>query len=182
MTYRALLLHFLNIDYVTCAVKDLVALAHTHQLGLPPGALLWDKDTLLQLLMSTLVEPQLGIGELFILTHFPTTQAALSKVERTKEGEEVGLRFEVYARGIELANGYEELTDAKEQERRLREANAIRIDAGKEGLPLDERFIEALRVGLPACCGVAVGFDRLLQLHLQLNSIQPVLALPWEGV
>ncbi len=180
MTYRTALLHFLNIDYVACSVKDLVALAHTHQLGLPQEALLWDKDTLLQLLMSALVEPQLGVGEVFVLTHFPAMQAALSKVERKEKGEEVGLRFEIYAQGIELANGYEELTDAAEQEKRLKEANALRIHAGKESLPLDEHFLEALRVGLPACCGVAVGFDRLLQLHLNLNSIHPVLPLQYE--
>ncbi len=127
-----------------------------------------------------MIEPQLGIDHLFVISHFPASQAALSKTFDLPGGESVACRFEVYYQGIELANGYHELTDALEQRRRLENSNRARLNAGKDSLKIDERFLEALECGLPDCCGVAVGFDRLMQLKHGLKELRNVIPFLWE--
>lgn len=132
----------------------------------------WDKDTKLDLLFTHLIEPHLGKGVLTVITDYPASQAALAK-KAIVNGREVAKRFEVYFEGIELANGYDELTDAAEQRTRLIEENEARIAMGKECLPIDEEFLDALAMGMPESCGVAVGFDRLVKLsssHEQLET------------
>src|SRR6202034_4063191 len=89
------------------------------------GALEEGKDALLNILLGFIVEPQLGQDELTVLAYYPSTQAALAKTQ-WHEDEHVAERFEVYYRGVELANGYHELADAKEQRLRLQEANLAR--------------------------------------------------------
>ncbi len=86
----------------------------------------------------------------------------------------------MYYQGIELANGYHELTDAAEQRGRLESSSQARIAIGKDGLKIDERFIAALELGLPDCCGVAVGFDRLMQLKHGLPEIKGVIPFIWD--
>lgn len=179
MTYRQTLKHFLDIDYVTASSSQLFEYAKTH-LDLPNDAATWDKDTLLQLLVSFLIEPQLGNDHLFVLSHFPASQAALSKTFALADGEPVACRFEVYYRGIELANGYHELTDPLEQRKRLEHSNRARFEAGKDTLKIDEQFLAALGLGLPDCCGVAVGFDRLMQLKHGLKELKNVIPFIWE--
>jgi elongation factor P--(R)-beta-lysine ligase len=180
MTYRQTLQHHLGIDYLTATPSNLLDCAKDNNLDLPSDAASWDKDTLLQLLVSFLIEPKLGTGHLFVLSHFPASQAALSKTFARSDGEPVACRFEVYYQGIELANGYHELTDASEQKRRFEASNRARVEAGKDALKVDERFLEALQFGLPDCCGVAVGFDRLMQLKHGLKELKNVLPLIWE--
>ena len=85
-------------------------------------------------------------------------------------------RFEVYIHGIELANGYQELTDAKEQKRRFEVDNTIRATMGKAAMAGDIRLISALKAGLPQCCGVALGIERLLMLVLGEKDIAKVMA------
>ena len=180
MSYRQTLLHFLGLDYLTVSCSELLAYAKKEGLELPPDAVEWDRDTLLQLLVSYLIEPKLGQNELFVLSDFPATQAALSKTVCLSDDEPVACRFEVYYRGIELANGYYELTDAVEQHRRFEASNRSRIDAGKEALKIDELFLQALESGIPDCCGVAVGFDRLLMLKMGEQSLKNVLPMVWD--
>lgn len=180
MTYRQTLQHFLGIDYLTAKPTELLDCAISHQIDLPADANKWDKDTLLQLLVSFLIEPKLGNNCLFVLSHFPSSQAALSKTFQLQSGEDVACRFEVYFQGIELANGYHELTDAIEQRRRLEDSNRARVNAGKGALKIDERFLEALEQGLPDCCGVAVGFDRLMQLKHGHKDLARVIPFVWN--
>jgi lysyl-tRNA synthetase class 2 len=180
MNYRQVLNQYLGIDYLTASFSHLLDEAKKNSLDLPHDAASWDRDTLLQLLVSFLIEPQLGNEELFILSYFPASQAALSKTIALAGGEQVACRFEVYFRGIELANGYHELTDAVEQRKRFEASNQARLNAGKEALKIDERFLEALELGLPDCCGVAVGFDRLLMLKNKENELKNVLPMLWE--
>jgi lysyl-tRNA synthetase class 2 len=180
MTYRQTLQHFLGLDYLHAAPGELLAFAKAHNLDLPQDAASWDADTLLQLLISFLVEPKLGADALFVIQHFPASQAALSKTLTLESGEPVACRFEVYYQGIELANGYHELTDPKEQRGRLEASNRARLSAGKEALKIDERFLSALECGLPDCCGVAVGFDRLMQLKHGLAEIRGVIPFVWD--
>lgn len=180
MNYRQVLSQYLGIDYLTAPFSELLTEAKKSGLDLPRDAATWDRDTVLQLLVSFLIEPQLGNAELFILKYFPASQAALSKTIALADGEEVACRFEIYYRGIELANGYHELTDAMEQRKRFEASNQARLNAGKEALKIDERFLEALELGLPDCCGVAVGFDRLLMLKNKETELKHVLPMIWE--
>jgi lysyl-tRNA synthetase class 2 len=180
MSYRRTLKHFLGVDYLAASLEELLERAKQGGIELPADAGNWDRDTLLQLLVSFLIEPQLGQSELFVLSHFPATQAALSRTTHLPNGEQVACRFEVYYRGIELANGYHELTDAAEQRRRLEASNQARLMAGKETLKVDELFLEALASGIPDCCGVAVGFDRLLMLKHGENNLKNILPMTWE--
>lgn len=179
MTYRQTLQKFLGLDHLSSSPAQLLAFAKERKFDLPKDAESWDRDTLLQMLVSFLIEPQLGTDHLFVLKHFPASQAALSKTAMLDD-EPIAYRFEVYYKGIELANGYHELTDPKEQRKRLEESNRARMAIGKEELKIDERFLEALELGLPDCCGVAVGFDRLMQLKHGQAEIKSVIPFIWE--
>jgi len=179
MSYRQMLLHFVSIDYLIATDNDLRAYIKENSDSAPSSLSTWDKDTLLQYIVSFHIEPHLGKNELFVLKYFPASQAALSQVQ-TLNNEKVAERFEVYFEGIELANGYHELTDATEQRKRLIESNKKRLLLGKEDLPLDHNFIAALEKGLPDCCGVAVGFDRLMMLRHKKPILSEAIAFAWS--
>lgn len=179
MSYRDLLKQFTGIDYIQASTQDLASYIKTASEGSPSDVFSWDKDTLLQYIISFLIEPQLGKKELFLLKHFPASQAALSQVQKLSD-ESVAERFEIYFEGIELANGYHELTDAKEQRKRLVESNKKRLSLGKEELALDENFLKALEKGLPDCSGVAVGFDRLMMLRHKKTKLSEALPFSWS--
>ncbi len=180
--YADAFFHYLGINYTTQTAEDLLALAKAKDISLSQDAASWDKDTLLQALMSIVIEPHLGQDHLLVLQHFPTTQSALAKTMRLPHGEEVACRFEVYYRGMELANGYYELTDPMEQRRRFEQTNQQRLKAGKNPLTIDEKFLTALELGIPDCCGVAVGFDRLMLLKTAQSSLERVLPFSWQDI
>lgn len=137
-----------------------------------------DKETYLHFLWD-LAEKRLGDEKLTFVTHFPAWQAALSHVFE-EQGILYAARFECYYQGIELANGYHELTDPCEQKKRLLLENAKRGALGKESLPLDEEFLEALGyLKNLTFHGVAVGFDRLMMLRHKATHIEDVIALGW---
>ncbi|MCP5469351.1 MAG: EF-P lysine aminoacylase GenX [Chlamydiales bacterium] len=117
------------------------------------------------------IEPTLGQGKVTFMTDYPPEKAMLAQVN----AQGVAERFEVFYQGIELANGYHELGNALEQRRRLQEANRERLEFGKSRYPLDTLFLEALEKGLPDCCGVAVGFDRLMMLRYNAGKIDNIL-------
>jgi lysyl-tRNA synthetase class 2 len=116
------------------------------------------------------VEPMLGQGKISVVIDYPAKEAALAQT-RWVNGVEVAERFEFYFKGIELGNGYHELTDPIEQKRRLFQSNEERRALGKKALPIDSELIRALERGLPNCYGIALGFDRLLMLKLNRNSL-----------
>jgi lysyl-tRNA synthetase class 2 len=129
--------------------------------------------------MSHLIEPQLaGPGSCFVYD-YPASQAALARVVEV-DGVAVGQRFELYVDGMELANGYFELSDPVEQRRRFELDNARRRESGQPERPLDEHLLAALEAGLPSCSGVALGVDRLLMLAMGVADIREVLAFDWE--
>lgn len=131
-----------------------------------------DRDTWLNLLMSHLIEPHLNAT---FVHSYPPSQAALANIAQDEYGTRVAARFEVYVRGIELANGYHELTDAQEQKRRLKADHDQRKQLGLPTYPLEMRLVHALEQGLPECAGVALGVDRLIMLALDCNQIQDVI-------
>lgn len=137
-----------------------------------------NRDTLLQLLFSHLIEPQIGQERPAFVYDFPASQAALAQVSTTDP--RVAARFEVYFKGIELANGFFELQDAAEQLARFEQDNAQRLAAGLTPMPIDQHLIAALEHGLPSCAGVALGVDRLLMLMLGKSHLAQVLAFDVE--
>jgi len=122
-----------------------------------------------------LIEPHLGNGHATILYEYPLPQAALA---RAKPGsDKVAERFEIYMCGVELANGFGELTDAAEQRKRFAAAMAEKQRIHGERYPLDEDFLDALEV-MPPACGVALGFDRLVMLATGAQRIEQVMWTP----
>ena len=128
-----------------------------------------DQHAWLDLLMSHVVMPGLPPDRLSVIHHYPADQAALARLDPNEP--ELAERFEVFLDGIELANGYRELTDADEQRRRFRKDIAIRNAAGLPSMKPDPDLLAALEHGLPECSGVAVGFDRVLMTACGLTHI-----------
>jgi lysyl-tRNA synthetase class 2 len=134
----------------------------------------WE-DLFFRLLLER-VEPHLGRDHPTFLTHWPAAQAALAR--RDPADPRVAERFELFVCGIELANAFVELTDAAEQRARFLADRARRRALGGPDWPLDEDFLKALEHGLPACAGIALGFDRLAMIASGADRIGQVLWLP----
>lgn len=132
----------------------------------------------LDLIFSLLVEPVLPAG-LVQVYDYPAGQAALAQLARNEQGQLVARRFEAFLDGMELANGYFELTDAAEQRSRFEQDNRVRQQLGKPPVPVDEKLLAALRAGLPESAGVALGVDRLLMRLADIDDIRRVLTFPW---
>lgn len=179
ISYREAILKYTGIDYVKATEKELFDYLKGRDIAVYDAVAEEGKDALLNLILGLYVEPELGADGLCALAYYPATQAALAKTIQ-RDDEAAAERFEVYYHGIELANGYHELADAVEQRKRLLEANEARIAMGKESLPLDERFLGALEKGLPECCGVAVGVDRLMMLRHNARHIEQVIPFSWD--
>jgi lysyl-tRNA synthetase class 2 len=141
----------------------------------PPGEAF---DDVFFRVMLDAVEPRIGLDRPTYLVDWPASMAALSRVKR--DDPAVAERFELYAGGLELANGFTELTDAAEQRRRFVDEQEQRRRLGHRVYPLDEPFLEALG-RMPDAGGVAVGFDRLLMLLTGAEAIEEVLLFPAVG-
>ena len=133
----------------------------------------------LDLLFSQLVEPKLPPGLVFVYD-YPACQSALAQLHNDTQGRQVSRRFEVFLNGMELANGYFELTDIAEQQQRFDGDNAQRIEASKPQIPVDRHLLAALDHGMPSCAGVAMGVDRLLMQLEGADSITQVMPFSWD--
>ena len=177
LSYRDGFVRILQLDPFATATDALRARAV--QEGLATGsARQATRDELLDFLVAVRVGPSLGAGHLTLLHHYPASQAALARLDPAEP--QTALRFEVYADGIELANGFVELGSSDEQRARFK---ADLAERKRRALPLpdiDEPLLAALAQGLPACAGVAVGFDRVAMLALGAGHIDEVLAFSWE--
>lgn len=174
VSYRETFQRYAHFDYLKANKEDLLAYICAKNIPVHTNIKDEDKDTLLNVILSFEIEPHLGTDELYVLAYYPSTQAALAKTLQ-HNGEEVAERFEIYYKGVELCNGYHELTDPIEQRKRIDEANQARVSLGKKALPIDQSFLEALEKGLPESCGVAVGVDRLMMLRHQTNDLSDVI-------
>ncbi len=163
------------IDLAWCA-GDAVRLAEAaRRAGIDPGPPGEAFDDVFFRVMLDRIEPRIGIARPTYLVDWPAPMAALS---RLKPGDpRFAERFELYAGGLEIANGFGELTDAAEQRRRLVEEQAQRRRLGRRAYPLDEAFLDAV-ARMPEASGVAVGFDRLLMLLTGAERIEDVLLFP----
>jgi elongation factor P--(R)-beta-lysine ligase len=127
------------------------------------------------LLLAHLVEPHLGVVRPTIMYDYPAGQSALAQVEGDPP---LARRFELYVRGVEMANGYQELVDPAELRRRNRAANDQRAADGKPRLDEESRLLAAMDHELCACAGAALGFDRLVMLAAGASSLAEVIAFP----
>jgi len=152
----------------------MAALGASHSAVLIDGRI--DRDLAADLLFSERVEPALGRGHWSAITDYPIRLAAQARIRMGNDGLPITGRFEIYRDGIELANGYHELTDADELAARLAAEQERRADAPAR----DQRFEAAMAAGLPDCAGVAVGFDRVVMLALGLPDVAATMAFPWE--
>ncbi|MEF1284121.1 elongation factor P--(R)-beta-lysine ligase [Vibrio sp. M250220] len=176
MTYQQAFINVLGVCPLESTMGDLKEVAA--KLGLRDIAEPeQDRDTLLQLLFSVGVEAKIGQNVPAFVYDFPASQAALAKINA--EDPRVADRFEVYFKGIELANGFHELDNPSEQLKRFESDNAKRIEMGLSPQPIDYHLIAALKSGLPECAGVALGIDRLIMLAISCDHIDQVTAFPF---
>jgi len=175
--YRELFIDIAGIDPFTATPAELRSLMQSRY-NVAAVGLADDRDAWLDLVMTHVIEPRLDNGLVFV-RDYPASQAALA---RLRPGEPpVAARFEVYLNGIELANGFHELTDAVEQQQRFDNELQRRRKAGTEAVKMDDNLLSALHAGLPDCAGVALGLDRLLMLASGSKRVQDVLAFPFDS-
>jgi lysyl-tRNA synthetase class 2 len=145
--------------------------------GLTPHADDTWSDTFAKIL-TALVEPKLGNGRATLLTEYPASESALARP--TPRDARLAERFELYCCGVELANGFGELTDADEQRRRLNAEMVKKQERYGERYPLDEDFMAAL-AHMPPASGCALGFDRLVMLATGATRIDQVIWTPFSS-
>jgi lysyl-tRNA synthetase class 2 len=167
-SYNAIFQEILNLDLNQAFIPDLKKCATEQGLN-DPG---WgeDRDAWLLYLFSMCIEPKLQ--EPTFIYDFPASQASLARLKSNG----CAARFELYIKGIELANGFWELSDPKEQAERFERDRKIRAAKNLPEKKVDDLFLKALEAGLPDCSGVALGLDRLIMLALRKDSIETVMS------
>lgn len=175
LTYTDIFQRHFDINPHTASVDELKSLAINSGLSIE-HLTLTQRDDWLMLLMSHVIEPHLGIQQPTFIYDFPATQAALAKIRQ--DNPPVAERFEVYIQGVELANGFNELSDTKEQRQRFINDLQKRRENNYPAVPIDENLLAALDNGFPNCAGVALGIDRLVMLALKKDKIDDVIAFP----
>lgn len=169
----------LGLDPHHADTQELRSAATDAEVASPEALARCDRDDLLGLLMAAVVEPQLPKNRPIFVYDFPASQAAMAAVER-RGSAQVARRCELYVDGMELANAYLELLDAAELRQRMHHDRQQRRERGKADSSLDAELLAAMEQGLPPCCGVALGVDRLLMLLCGAKTIDDVLAFPYR--
>lgn len=177
ITYQQAFMQVLNVDPLSASIE--VLKKSGSQLNL--GDVLANEtclDTVLQLLFCVAIEPVIANDSPCFVYNFPASQAALARI--SKQDNRVAERFEVYFQGIELANGFHELSDSDEQMKRFEKDNRLRKATNLPEMPIDRRFVESLN-NLPDCAGVALGIDRLIMLATKQKHIDDVVSFTIKG-
>lgn len=175
-TYKQAFLESCQLDPFTATCDELKSLLTRYQLQgvLPDNET--DRDQYLFLLMSHVIEPALALIPAPVAVYdFPPSQASLAQINHG-----VAERFEIYYRGVELANGFHELTDAALQAERFQHDQMLRAERGLPDAQVDVYLLQALQQGLPACSGVALGIDRLVTLALNQPAIGNTMAFDFS--
>ena len=181
LTYDAAFERHTGRRVLDASSESLVELAAGHGLLPPPGLDRGDRDGWLNWLLAELVEPHLGRDRPTFLCDYPASQAALARTSAAVPGiPAVAERFELYIDGVELCNGYHELTDPAVLRERIQEQSALRSAAGLRALPAESRLLAGMDAGLPASSGNALGVDRLVMLALGATSLADVIAFPFD--
>jgi len=181
-TYAAAFQRIFGIDVFGCSGRQLMDVARHFSVPLPADLREDRIDDVLNVMLAFAIEPQLGgtsessgIRPEF-LCDYPPAQAALAVISETCP--QVARRFELYIKGLELCNGYQELTDEPELRRRDAVRNQRRIVEESPELPGASRLLAAMQSGLPPCSGVALGFDRLVMVATACRDIREVMPFP----
>jgi len=172
LSYQECFLDFLDLDPHDISIDELKRI--THKIV----DIEFDSDersAWLDVLMTHCIEPNLPKGLVFIYD-YPKEQAALARLDKNSQGQMVARRFEAYLNGMELANGYFELTDALEQQKRFEVDRGYRKENDLPLYPYDKNLVEALKNGMPECAGVAMGIDRLLMILSNTDDINEVIS------
>lgn len=177
-TYRDAFIRHAGIDPHNASVAEFTECAQRHDVSVPNDMPHDSVDTWRDLLLTHIVEPQLGVGKMTFLYDYPASQAALAQVR--PGNPPVAERFELYIEGVEIANGFHELADAAEQRWRFERDLSHRRALGLPETPIDQHLLNALTSGIPDCSGVALGVDRLIMVAANTTSIDDVLAFPLE--
>ena len=175
-TYQNIFIEQVGLDPLTATREQLLSLIEAHDKLSDWLTVEQDNDILLQFIFSELIEPHIGNNSPCFVYNFPCSQASLAKI--SPEDARVAERFECYFRGIELVNGFNELTDADKQLERFQIDNLQRNKLSLQVKPIEKNFIAALSQGLPQCSGVALGVDRLIMLALKAKHIEEVISFP----
>lgn len=175
LTYEQAFAKYAGLNEVlTASAQDKKNCVEKHKIPPILGVVDDDADLWEQLLLTEVIEPQLGQNEITVITHFPAKDAGLARV--SQDNPATAERFEVFVDAMELANGYYELADADIYRQRFNESLTLREQAGLETMPLDENLLSTLASQpLPDCSGVALGFDRLFMLQQNCTHIEKIL-------
>lgn len=176
-SYQQAFQQYADCDPLAADVATLCEVACANKLGVD-GQWSQDRDDWLNLIFSEVVQPQLGHPAPHIVTHYPASQSALARV--SPEDARTAERYELFIQGVELANGYHELLEAEELMARNQTVAAQRAGDGKSPLPAGSQLVSAMRSGLPACSGCALGLDRLVMVASNARLIDDVIAFPIE--
>jgi lysyl-tRNA synthetase class 2 len=182
ITYQDLFLQYVRLDPHTARLDELKNAAIQHDIHVSGGTEQFDQDDWLNLIMTHKIEPNLGFEQPIFIYNYPASQAALAKIRTGDNHLQVAERFEVYIRGMEMANGYHELSDAAEQLKRFQQDRENHLKLKREQIPIDQHLLSALNAGLPDCAGVALGIDRLMMLAMNLENIEEVISFTIDRV
>lgn len=175
-SYHDAFSEYAGLNCTTASIAECEASVAAHGIELHAEL---DRRGWLELIMSHVVAPACSRDGLTFIYDFPADQAALARIRHG--APPVASRFELLAYGVELANGFHELTDSREQRARFERELAARHEAGAPIVPLDERLLAALAHGLPDSAGVAVGLDRLVMLAAGHDHIAQAMAFSWDN-
>ncbi|QCI25197.1 elongation factor P--(R)-beta-lysine ligase [Buchnera aphidicola (Rhopalosiphum padi)] len=177
ISYQEIFIKFLQIDPLSTNLSELFECCKKFKLE-HLTYLENDLNKLIEMLFTLQIQPFLGKEKPLFVYHFPLEQASLSAVN--KEDNRVSERFEIFFKGIELGNGFYELTDYFEQKKRFIKDNKKRCDMNFPKQKIDEHFLNAMKNGLPFCSGVAIGLDRLIMIALNKKSIDQVMSFSFD--
>lgn len=177
-SYDAAMSTVLGISVLDLSADELLKAALAAGVTFPESLNVSSRDDILNVVLASLVEPKLGLGTPEFLYDYPASQAALARI--SPQDSRVARRFELYCVGVELCNGYYELTDPAELAERDRMNNASRETEKSEQLPGATRMLAAMQHGLPECSGVALGFDRLLMVATGMTCLDQVIPFPFS--
>ncbi len=175
--YRNVFVDAIGIDPIDAPIERLFKCAAEVDADLAVS-IASDRDSLLDLLLSRIIQPNLGRQCPTIVTDYPLSQAALAK--KSSDDRQCAARFELFVDGVELANGYDELLDPDELLRRYRHNNDRRTASNRSPLEVQTKLVAAMCDGLPPCTGVALGVDRLMMVRHGCRSIDEVIPLTIE--
>ncbi len=178
LTYQQIFEEMIGIDPHQASLSTLIKIAKDQNIHLHNEKTLTNKDSWLQLILDNIMQQKAYSGRPIFIYDFPASQACLAQI---RDGNpNVAERVEVYLQGIELANGFYELTDVVEQKKRFLKDVEQRKQQDLEFVPISESLLGALAQGLPVCSGIAFGIDRLIALCLHVKQLEEIMTFPIE--